>query len=71
MASSSPKKNDSERVLSTTLCVEQVDKDGHVLRRFCVTTPPEPGTMPPQSITSPDTLATNDGLTDDDLWGNT
>lgn len=41
MTSPSPEESRCERVASTTLCIEEVDKDGRVLRRFCVTMPGE------------------------------
>jgi len=41
MTSPSPEQSGSERVVSTTLCCEEVDKDGRVVRRFCVTMPGE------------------------------
>jgi len=35
----SPETESSSRVISTTLCCAEVDKDGRILRRFCVTMP--------------------------------
>ncbi len=37
-------------VISTILCVQEVDKEGHVLRSFCVT---RPGAYPASSGTPP------------------
>ncbi len=36
-----PKDDCSERVVSTTLCIEEVNAEGRTVRRFCVTVPGE------------------------------
>jgi hypothetical protein len=41
MTSPSPEESRSEHVSSTTLCCAEVDKDGRILRSFCVTMPGE------------------------------
>lgn len=48
------KKTDSPTVISTTLCCEEVDKDGRILRRFCVTLPGEYPTGPDTPAAGPD-----------------
>jgi hypothetical protein len=43
-----PEAENAERVIETILCCAQVDKEGRILRRFCITVP---GPYPPNSGT--------------------